>query len=80
MATWNLYRMWRQQMLAVANSGCSQGWLGEWKATDITFRARSQAEAQKKANRFWRDAELGSGSMLCIPADEDTKSHIAEGK
>lgn len=72
--------MWRQQMIAVANASCSQGWLGEWKPTDITFRARSQAEAQKKADKFWRDAQFGSGAMLCIPADEDIKNYIAEGK
>lgn len=71
MATWNTYRMWRQAVNAVANAGCSQGWLGEWKATDITFRARSQPEAQKKADKFWREAQLGSGSMLCIPGNED---------
>lgn len=45
----------------------------------MTFRARSQAEAQKKADRFWRDAELGSGSMLCIPVDEDIKNYVSAG-
>lgn len=53
MADWNTYRMWR--------------WIsGHWKATEITFRARSQKEAQAKANRFWTDAELGEGSMVCL--------------
>jgi len=72
--------MWRRQMLAVANHGSSAEWLGDWRPTDITFRARSQAEAQKKADRFWRDAELGSGSMFCIPADEDIRNYIATEK
>lgn len=77
MATWNTYRMWRQAGYGLATNGTSGGWLGEWKPTDITFRARSQAEAQKKANKFWRDAELGAESMLCIPADEDIKQYLA---
>lgn len=70
MVQWNTYRMWRRAGHAVANNGCSGEWLGGWKPTDITFRARSQAEAQKKANRFWREARLGFGNMVCIPADE----------
>lgn len=74
MATWNTYRMWRQQAYAIANSGSSAAWLSEWKPTDITFRARSQPEAQKKADKFWREAQLGAGSMLCIPADEQMPS------
>ena len=73
MANWGDYRMWRRAGNAVANCGASGAWLGEWKPTDITFRARSQAEAQKKADKFWREAQLGSGSMLCIPANEDLR-------
>lgn len=80
MATWNTYRMWRRIKSGIAKSGSSAIWLGEWKSTGITFRARSQAEAQKKADRFWRDAELGSGSMLCIPADEDIRNYVAVEK
>jgi hypothetical protein len=68
---WNIYRMWHRVKYAVANAGCSSEWLGDWKPTDITFRARSQTEAQKKADRFWREAQFGSGSMICIPADQD---------
>lgn len=55
----------------VAVSGSSQGWLGDWKPTEITFRARTQSEAQKKADRFWREAQFGSGSMMCIPIDQE---------
>ena len=71
---WNTYRMWCRVRNAVAVAGNSAEWLGEWKATDITFRARSQAEAQKKADKFWRDAQLGFGSMVCIPADEQMET------
>lgn len=77
MVTWNTYRMWRRVVNAVAVAGSSQEWLGEWKPTEITFRARSQAEAQKKAGKFWRDAQLGFGSILCIPADESMPREVA---
>lgn len=70
MSAWNTYRMWRRARNAVANSGSTAEWLSEWKATDITFRARTQEEAQKKADKFWRDSQLGSGSMVCVQADE----------
>lgn len=70
MATWNDYRMWRRVANVVASGGSSAEWLGDWKATEITFRARSQAEAQRKADKFWRDAELGFGSMVCLPISE----------
>jgi hypothetical protein len=59
--------MWRRVKTAVAYHGSSAETFGDWKATQITFRARSQPEAQKKADKFWRDAQLGSGSMICIP-------------
>lgn len=73
MASWTDYRMWYRKMNAVAVAGSSAAWLGEWKPTDHIFRARSQPEAQKKASKFWRNAQLGSGSMLCVPANEDLK-------
>lgn len=64
---WNTYRMWRRVGHAVAVAGSSGEWLSpEWTPTQITFRARTQPEAQKKADRFWRDAELGFGSMVCV--------------
>lgn len=77
MTTWNMYRMWRQVRNAVANSGCTAEWLGDWKPTDVTFRARTQEEAQKKADKFWRESQFGSGSMVCIPADEDMNRRVA---
>lgn len=70
---WSNYRMWYRPANAVANGGWSAAWLGEWKSTDILFRARSQPEAQKKADKFWREAQYGAGSMLCVPADEDLR-------
>jgi hypothetical protein len=73
--------MWRQIVNAVAVNGQKAEWLGEWVATDITFRARSQTEAQGKADRFWCDAELGSGSMVCAPIGTDPNVVVqAEGK
>ena len=70
MAKWSDYRMWHQVRNVVAVAGCTAESLGAWKPTDITFRARNQAEAQKKADKFWREAQFGAGSMVCIPADQ----------
>lgn len=79
---WSTYRMWRQAANGGANAGSSAMWLGEWTPTEITFRARSQQEAQEKANKFWREAQLGFGGMVCVPADEDLRMQTAnqEGK
>jgi hypothetical protein len=67
-ATWSTYRMWRQVLSVIAVGGNSAESMPDiWSPTSITFRARSQPEAQKKADKFWRDAQLGSGSMICIP-------------
>jgi hypothetical protein len=66
MADWNTYRMWRRVKTLISNHGNSAEIFGEWSATQITFRARSQPEAQRKADKFWRDAKLGMGSMVCI--------------
>ena len=69
--TWNDYRMWRRIAYAVAVGGNSGEWLSsDWTPTEIFFRARSQAEAQRKAEKFWREAELGFGSMVCIPVGQ----------
>jgi hypothetical protein len=70
MVEWKDYRMWRRAPCGVVNGGSSAMWLGEWKPTNIFFRARSQAEAQKKADKMWRECQWGPGSMLCIPANE----------
>lgn len=64
---WSDYRMWRRPVNAVATGGCSAAWLGDWKPTEIIFRARSQPEAQKKANKFWRDAQFGGGRCCAFP-------------
>ena len=63
---WLVYRMWRRAKTAVVNCGNSAEILGDWTPTELTFKGRSQSEAQKKADRFWRDAQLGSGSMVCV--------------
>lgn len=60
------YRMWRRVKRVITEGGNSAETLGDWAPTQITFAARSQSEAQRKAEKFWRDAELGSGSMTCI--------------
>ncbi len=67
MAAWSSYRMWYQPAHGVASGGSSAFWLADWKPTDHIFRGRTQAEAQKKADRFWRDAQLGAGSMEVRP-------------
>lgn len=59
---YQIYRMWYQLAHAVRNGEIA----GAWKPSDMTFKGRTQKEAQNKANRFWRDAELGTGAMLCV--------------
>lgn len=70
MAEWRDYRMWYRRMYGVANGGLSASYASEWKPSDNIFRARSQQEAQKKADKFWHECQFGEGSSLCIPADE----------
>ena len=68
--------MWRRIANVINVAGNTAETLGEWAPTQITFRARSQPEAQRKAERFWREAGLGAGSILCIPATEDIRGHV----
>lgn len=35
--------------------------------TGITFRARTDAEAQKKADKFWKRGQFGMGKILVRP-------------
>lgn len=36
----------------------------EWSPTEITFRARNQKEADKKADKFWKVGQFGMGSIM----------------
>ena len=73
------YRMWYLPRYRVANSGCSAEFAApEWRPTDHIFRGRSQQEVQKKADKLWREAQFGSGSMLCVPADEDLRATLSK--
>lgn len=67
MAKFEIYRMWYQLARVETNSGNSGEVASQWKPSEHTFKGRTQQEAQNKANRFWRDAELGAGSMICVP-------------
>lgn len=64
--TWATYRMWYQPVHVISGDGGSAEQAGSWKPTDFTFRGRTQAEAQNKARKLWRDAELGAGAMTCV--------------
>ena len=35
-----------------------------WLPTQITFKARSEKEAMKKANKFWQEGQFGMGSIM----------------
>jgi hypothetical protein len=70
MAEWKTYRMWYQLARVVSGDGGSAEQAGNWKPSDFTFRGRTPVEAQGKAQRFWRDAELGAGAVTCMPEGE----------
>lgn len=81
-AKWATYRMYYQLPTRVAASGSKGMDLGgvprKWKSSDITFRARSQEEAQRKADKFWRDAQFGVGSLTVIEEAEGNKPMTTE--
>lgn len=62
------YRLYRQRMLAVKTTGNIDGrYLDKhWLPTDILFKGRTQKEAMKKAQKFWRDGEFGMGRIIII--------------
>lgn len=66
MAEFKVYRMWYQLAHVVTNGGSTGEVASQWKPSEHTFKGRTQEEAQNKANRLWRDAELGAGSMICV--------------
>ena len=35
----------------------------DWRASEITFKARTDKEAMRKANKFWQDGGFGIGSI-----------------
>lgn len=66
------YRLWRRPALGpefvIAEDGNnSVERLGEWGATNLTFKGHSQPEAQRKAEKFWQDSGLGPGLIACLP-------------
>jgi hypothetical protein len=39
----------------------------KWTPTTVTFKARSEGEAMKKAKKFWEEGEFGMGSIIVKP-------------
>ena len=59
-----LYRLYRKPAYASKETaGVDCRYLGAWKATRITFKARNEKEAMRKANKFWQDGVFGMGSI-----------------
>ena len=42
----------------------------EWRQTNITFKARSESEAMKKADKFWQEGGFGMGS-ICVQEERE---------
>ncbi len=64
--SWHTYKLWRYPIYAHKTSGNIDG---RYRATEpmpttITFRARTEAEAMKKADKFWRFGNFGMGSIF----------------
>lgn len=70
MSIYRTFRMWRQPVWVVGNGNCTIETWQEWKPTRLTFKGRTQAEAQRKADQFWREAQFGIGSMVVLPEGE----------
>lgn len=61
---YEIYRLYYQPAYADKTSGNIDGfYLGNWKATTITFKARTSEEAMRKANKFWQEGSFGRGSI-----------------
>lgn len=61
------YRLFRRKVLSVKTVGNIDGrYLDKnWSSTRITFKARTQKEAMRKADKFWKDGQFGMGS-ICV--------------
>ncbi len=62
------YRLYRKIVLAVKTVGNVDGryLANEWSPTQITFKGRTEKEAMKKAEKFWREGQFGMGAIIVI--------------
>lgn len=60
---WKIYRLYKRGLRAVKTNGNIDGryLTKDFESTNITFRARTQEETDKKARKFWRDGCFGMG-------------------
>jgi len=82
---WNNYRMWNRKVVGACkyNHGRNHDprvFDENFTPTDMVFRARSHKEATRKGGKFWRDAELGTGSFIMVIDWEEQKAEIARRK
>lgn len=65
------YRLYREKVLAVKTVGNTDGRFldDKWSPTQIIFKGRSEKEAMKKADRFWREGEFGMGRIKVVLED-----------
>ena len=62
--TFKIYRLYRRPIIvSETHPGQDCRSLGNWKATEITFKARTEKEAMRKANKFWQFGDFGMGSI-----------------
>jgi len=54
------------------NGNTADGFEKEFSPTQITFKARSDQEAMKKANKFWRESEMGAGSITVVQENSES--------
>lgn len=59
------WRLYRRKVLATRTEGNIDGrYLDrEFTPTQVTFKARNEAEAMRKANKFWQQGQFGMGSI-----------------
>ena len=70
MSKWNTYQLYYTTGFCPTGMQAKQGC--EWKflddnfrpAKNIFFKARNEKEAMKKANKFWRDGQMGGGRII----------------
>jgi len=73
MATWETYRLYRLRDRSPAPGRKESTPCGTVVPTRITFRARSQEEAERKALKLSRDGDLQLG-IIIVKNDEPIKN------
>ena len=65
------YIMFCRKVLASPSSGNidTRYFARDFTATRITFKARNEKEAMRKADKFWRDGQFGMGSIIVKEED-----------